>query len=208
MRNGDRQNFDNIFKSLTQPELQRIFGQKQIDLIFEWFTKTEMPVTMAWSFTPDRIPMYSIHLASETEDESKAAAGDFRGGAGFQDLEALGDKFDDPDACFEEKVGVFTVMLDIGIHANKSADDVLWMYYILHFILFDKKRTLERMGLELQTFSASDYNKESKYMSDNIWTRWIRFRCTVQNTYRGLKATTPEGLDLDVDFESKNNNNE
>lgn len=204
LRNGDKQNFDNIFASFNQPELERVFGQKQIDTIYTWFKDTEIPVTMAWSFTPDRIPMYSIHLASETEDEAKAAVGDYRGGAGFQDLESLGDNYSEinPNGDFEENVGVFTVMLDIGIHANRSADDVLWMYYILHYILFNKKRTLERMGLELQTFSASDYNKDSKYVADNVWSRWVRFRCTIQNTYRGIEATAPEGIDLEVDFES------
>jgi hypothetical protein len=39
----------------------------------------------------------------------------------------------------------------------------------------------ERFGLMLHTFSASDYNKDVNKMTENIWTRWIRYRCTTQN---------------------------
>jgi len=199
LRQGDRANFDNIFETYTQPELERIFGQSYIDRIYTWFTDVKLPVVMGWSFNPDRIPMYSIHLASETEDESEAAAGDYRGGAGFEHIGEEDESTDEND--FEQSVGVFTVMLDIGIHGNRSADEVLWMYYILNFLLFKKKRVLERMGIELQTFSASDYNRDQKYMGDNIWTRWIRFRCTVQNTYRGLEVLEIDDVEADIEYE-------
>jgi len=199
LRQGDRANFDHIFETYRQPELAQVFGQSYIDKIYKWFTEVKLPVVMAWSFSPDRIPSYSVHLASETEDESKAAAGDFRGGGGF---DVIGGNDTNEEQNFEQSVGVFTVMLDIGVHANRAADDVLWMYYILNFLLFKKKRILERMGIELQTFSASDYNRDQKYMGDNIWTRWVRFRCTVQNTYRGLEVIEPEGVEVDVDIES------
>jgi len=38
-----------------------------------------------------------------------------------------------------------------------------------------------RLGLKLHTFSASDYNKDNNKATENIWTRWVRFRCTTQN---------------------------
>jgi hypothetical protein len=40
---------------------------------------------------------------------------------------------------------------------------------------------MRKLGLQLTTFSASDYNKDSQYMAENIWSRWVRFKCTVQN---------------------------
>jgi hypothetical protein len=196
LRRGDRANFNNVFNTFLQPTISHIFGQEQLDKVYAWFQSVKLPVVMAWSFNPARIPMYSIHLASETEDETKAAVGDYRGGAGFS---AIGDE--DPESEHEEKIGVFTVMLDIGVHASRSADDVLWMYYILNYILFNKKRELEALGLELQTFSATDYNREEKYQGDNIWTRWIRYRCTIENTYRGTQAIEPEDIEVEVNYE-------
>ena len=107
----------------------------------------------------------SVHLANETEDETKAATGDFFGGGEDHEI----------------GIGVFTVMVDIGIHTSRAGDQVLWLYYIANYILFKHKLMAERLGLRLQTFSASDYNKDAAKMTDNIWTRWIRFRCTTQN---------------------------
>ncbi len=53
------------------------------------------------------------------------------------------------------------------------------------------------LGLQLYTFRASEYNKESKYMADNVWSRWIRFRCTVQNYLEGDQYVEPV-LELDI----------
>lgn len=202
LRRGDRANFDNIFDTFLQPKLSHIFGQEYLDTVYNWFQEVKLPVVMAWSFNPQRIPMFSVHLASETEDETKAAVGDYRGGAGFEVMGS--DECVNPESEYEQQVGVFTVMIDIGVHASRSADDVLWMYYLVNYILFNKKRELEELGIELQTFSATDYNREEKYQGDNIWTRWIRFRCTIANTYRGLQAKDPDELEVDVEFESAN----
>jgi len=49
----------------------------------------------------------------------------------------------------------------------------------------------------LHTTSASDYNKEAKYMTENIWTRWIRFRCTTQNWWGGDSSIEIEAVNLD-----------
>jgi hypothetical protein len=75
------------------------------------------------------------------------------------------------------------------------------MYYILAYIFYKEKMTGHGLGLQLYTFRASDYNKESKYMADNVWSRWIRFRCTVQNYLDGEEYIEPI-LDLEVNAAS------
>ena len=180
---ADRVAFDCIFAVYLADEMKASYGQKHVDRIFNWFTTTKTPVIQAWSFDPTRVPAYSIHLSDESEDESKAAFGDFWGMGQDADI----------------KVGVSTVSLDIGIHADKSKDHVLWMYYILTYIFYKEKLLARTLGLQLFTFRASDYNKESKYMADNVWSRWIRFRCTVQNYLDGDEYIEPEiVIDLDA----------
>ena len=164
--------FDDIFCQLTQDELNAEYGAAYRDKIWEWFSTTKIPVIQAWSFNAQRIPCISVHLANETEDEAKAAVGDYMG-----DFTGEG----------ETQTGVFTVMVDIGIHANKGGDHVLWMYYIVNYILFKHKLMAHRLGLKLHTFSASDYSKDNLKMAENIWTRWIRFRCTTENFWEGDK---------------------
>lgn len=167
---NDKKAFYDIFAQYNCDEIAAEYGLAYIDQIYQWFQTTKIPVIQAWSFNAQKIPCFSIHLATETEDESKAAIGDIAG------------EFDDVG---ETGTGVFTVMLDIGIHANKAGDHVLWLYYILSYILFKNKLMAHRLGLKLHTFSASDYNKEAKYMGENIWTRWVRFRCTTENFWSG-----------------------
>ena len=179
---------DDIFIGYTCPEMDSDYGQTYIDDIKTWFTETKIPVVQAWSFDPTRIPVISIHLASENEDESKAAFGDYFGPG---DEEEIG-------------IGVFTVMLDIGIHTSKNGDEVLWLYYIVSYILFKNKMIAEALGLRLHTFSASDHQKNSAVMADNIWNRWIKFRCTVTNTWSGEPFLCIEDLEVSLEIVSSN----
>lgn len=162
----DKRAFDDLFCQFLQDELGVDYGPKYREDIWTWFTTTKIPVVQAWSFNAQKIPCISIHLANETEDESKAAMDDLAGD--FNGLEETG-------------TGVFTAMIDIGIHANKGGDHVLWLYYIVAYILFKYKPMAFRLGIKLGTFSASDYSKDADKMGNNVWTRWVRFRCTTQN---------------------------
>jgi len=182
---NNREAFDCIFAQYLCPEMQASYGQAHIDKIWNWFTGTKLPVLQAWTFDPTRVPAYSIHLSDESEDESKAAVGDYWGMGADYDIQT----------------GVSTVSLDIGVHADKSKDHVLWMYYILTYIFYKEKILGRKLGLQLFTFRASDYNKESKYMADNVWSRWIRFRCTVQNYLDGEEYIAP---DLEIDLNADN----
>ena len=158
---------DYIFESYKAPLMNDDYGQPYIDKIQAWFTETKIPAVQAWSLNVQKAPQISIKLANESEDESKAAMGDYLMNG---DTHEIG-------------IGVFKVSLDIGIHARKESDEVLWLYSIISYILFTSKRTAESMGLYLQTFSASDYSRENQRLPDNMWVRWIRFSCTVNNLF-------------------------
>jgi hypothetical protein len=162
---ADKRAFDDLFLQFDDPELNVDFGPGYRDQIWEWFTTTKIPVVQAWSFNAQKIPCVSIHLANETEDESKAAMDDIAGVGEHADI----------------GTAAFTVMVDVGIHVAKGGDHVLWLYYIVSYILFKYKPIAERWGLKLQTYSASDYSKDADKAMNNIWTRWVRFRCTTQN---------------------------
>ncbi len=174
--------FYDLFSQYCQDELAEDYGPKYIDELWLWFSTTKIPVVKAWSFNAQVIPCISVHLANETEDEAKASIGDLMGTF---------------DAEGETGTGVFTAMVDIGIHANKAGDHVLWMYYIVAYILFKHKLMAHRLGLKLHTFSASDYNKDNNKMAENIWTRWVRFRCTTENFWDAERFQ--EIVDLNVD---------
>ena len=179
----DQEAFDDIFCQYTSDELKSSYGESYVAGIRQWLMTTKIPVVQAFSFDPTKLPGVSIHLAVENEDESKAAFNDFIGdGADGEEL----------------RVGVDQVVLDIGIHADKSKDHVLWLFYIIKYILYKQKALARKLGLQLVTFSASEYNKQQQYMTENVWTRWIRFRCTVQNYLEGEGGGGPYEVEVDL----------
>ena len=177
---------DYIFDSYNQPFMTDSYGPDYVAKIKAWFLETKIPATQAWSYNVQTMPQISIKLANEAEDESKAAMGDFLMNG---DTHNIG-------------VGVFSVSMDIGIHARKDSDEVLWLYYIISYILFTSKRTAEGMGLYLQTFSASDYSRENSKMPDNVWVRWIRFSCTVHNLFLQDPHVTIDGITTKLNVSS------
>jgi hypothetical protein len=182
--------FKCIFEQYNCEEMRSSYGATYIDKIFNWFNTTKIPVVQAWSFDTSKVPGISIHLADESEDESKASVGDFWGMGEDNDI----------------KTGVVSVSLDIGIHADKSKDHVLWLYYIIIYVLYKEKPLARKLGLQLFTFRANDYNKESRYMADNVWSRWVRFRCTVQHYVDADEYIIPN-ITLDIDAAQQTGSN-
>ena len=179
---SNKAEFYDLFCQFTQDELSADYGPKYLDEVWRWFSTTRIPVVKAWSLNMQQVPCISVHLANETEDENKA---------GFSDMAGI---FDDEG---ETGTGVFTTMVDIGIHANKAGDHVLWLYYIVAYTLFKHKLMAHRLGLKLHTFSASDYNKDANKMAENVWTRWVRFRCTTQNFQAAERFADVEEINID-----------
>ena len=175
--------FNDIFSQYTSPEMAASYGQAYVDKIKSWFDNTKMPVVQAWAFDTTRVPGFSIHLADESEDESKVAFGDHWGMG--EDADIL--------------TGPVNVSIDIGIHADKAKDHVLWMYYILLYILYREKMVGQKLGLQVYTYRASDYTKESKYMADNVWSRWVRFRCTVQHYVPAAEEYIEPEMEIQID---------
>lgn len=179
--------FLDIFNQFAQDELDGEYGAAYVEQIWEWFSTTKIPVIQSWSFNAQRIPCISVHLANESEAEDKIALDDYVGT--FNNSEETGGT-------------AFTVMLDLGIHANRGGDHVLWLYYILSYVLFKNKPALLRLGLEMGTFSASDYAKDAEKMGNNIWTRWVRYRCTTQNFWGADPITDITDVNIDTSMGS------
>jgi len=178
--------FDDIFAYVKEhPLMVGAYGPTYVDRIWQWFTTEKLPVVQAFLLTPERIPCYSVHLSAESEDESKASIGDFYG----EELES------------ELSISSFSVTLDIGIHGSKTADQVLWMYYILSYILFKNKLLAQDLGIEMQTFSATDWQKDTAKMPENIYTRWVKMRCTVFNTWSTEPFSGPYDMETELNFE-------
>lgn len=176
--------FNEIFSVYRDPEMDGDYGQAYVDKVRAWFTTTKIPVVQGYSINRDRIPCFSVTLGSESEDEQKAAIGDH-----------FGDETDNTVG-----VSVMSTMVDVGIHADKSSEQVLWLYYIMSYIFFKEKRIAERLGVQLHSWSATDYSREPNKDAELIYSRWVRFKCTVQNAWSDEIKTTPDDLELGLRY--------
>ena len=182
----DKAAFDEIFSyQRSHPLLEEAYGENYTDKIWTWFTTERIRVVQAWILSPQTVPCFSIHLSNENEDESKASIGDYYG--------------DGEDA--EIGIASMSVLVDIGIHGSKAADQVLWMYYILSYVLFKYKPIARSLGIDIQTYSASDWQKDASKMPENIWTRWLRMRCTVFNTWSADALKVATDIETDIQLE-------
>lgn len=176
---------DDVFQYYDCGPMKADYGKPYIDQIKVWFKITKIPVVQAWSMNISKVPQVSIQLAQENEDESKSAIGDHWGNG---EEGTVG-------------VDVFNVMLDILIFGTKNSDEVLWLYYIVHYILSKRKRQAEALGLQLHTFSASDYARDIPKLPENIWVRTIRFKTTVQNFWEADKFLNIDDMEVGIKYE-------
>lgn len=177
---------DDIFQYYTCPEMDNDYGQAYIDNIKKWFVETKIPVVQAWSINPQHVPQIAVRLASESEDETKSALGDHWG---------LGE---------DSNVGTapFVVQLDVQIQASKNSDETLWLYYIICYILLKRKRRAEALGLQLHTWSATDYSRENAKLPDNVFARYLRVRTIVQNFWDSEPFIDINDIDVDLEAET------
>jgi hypothetical protein len=171
---------DQVFNTYKMPAFSNLYGQGYIDKIKTWVKNTKIPVVFGFNDNVDKVPSYTVHLSPEREDEQRAAMEDMYG----EDEEG------------DIGVSVFKVSLDIGCHGDKSGDYALWLYYMANHILFQGKPFMEANGLHLITFGADAQKKETRYASENIWSRYISMQSTVTNSWY-KKLSTGE-LDVSV----------
>lgn len=78
----------------------------------------------------------------------------------------------------------FRETFEIKANANSNSDQAIWLYYILAYILMRYKHRFEEVGLESQTFGASEFFRDIGKAPNNIWGRTIRFTFLVNHEWR------------------------
>jgi hypothetical protein len=92
----------------------------------------------------------------------------------------------------------FKELIDIGIHGHADQNTVLWMYYMVSWLLFRFKAILENRCIDIATFSASDFDRDSKFLGEHIYSRWIRFSGKTTIQWREPKYPNITSFDLVV----------
>lgn len=83
-----------------------------------------------------------------------------------------------PNGTVLKKAGVahFNDIVDVSVHAAEEPQVVLWIYYICSWLFFRFKPILEARGVQIHTFSGSDYDRAQRETpAEIIFSRHLRF---------------------------------
>lgn len=90
-------------------------------------------------------------------------------------------------------------VFEIRMNAATNSDQAIWLYYITLYTLLRNKAFFEQVGLESQTFGASEFTRDAQKMPNNIWGRTIRLTFMVQHTWtEDVDAVELYGVDVNV----------
>ena len=93
----------------------------------------------------------------------------------------------------------FNEVFEVRMNANTNSDQAIWLYYITSYILMRNKAYFEQVGLESQTYGASDFTRDNAKMPNSIWGRTIRLTFRVQHTWsEDIDALELFGININV----------
>ncbi len=84
--------------------------------------------------------------------------------------------------------------IQIGVHAAENSNLCKFLYYILIYILQSKRLLLEKLGLQIHTFSVADFVKLMDLLPDNILNRFVVLKLLVWFGWEGELFQGVEGL--------------
>jgi|GEM_PF-6991291 len=158
-----------VFSHLGTKFLSTKYGQAKINEIAAFIKKYDIRIVQHFSMIDEQMPTISIQLLDSSEMTERTAFADFAG-----TIDALNEQ--------NEVIGrseiKYTPVFDnvhIGIHTSNTPDLCKYLYYLIVYILLLFKPELEKRGLQLSTFRATDISKLNEYLPSNIYSRFINF---------------------------------
>lgn len=157
-----------VFSHLKLPILGK-YGQAKIDEIAAYIRKYDVRVVQSFAMIAEQLPCISIQLLDGGEMPERAGLADHEGyvdAMGAQN-EVLGRQ--------EIKFMPITDAVHIGIHTADTPDLAKYLYYLVTYVLLLYKPEMEKLGLHLSTFRATDLSRLNDHLPSNCYSRFINF---------------------------------
>jgi hypothetical protein len=158
-----------VFSHLNTPFLAGKYGDKKIKEIADYIKKYDIRIVQHFSLIDEQMPTISIQLLDGGEMTERA---------GLADHADVIDQLNAENEVLgrsEVKYSPVTDNIHIGIHTSNTPDLCKYLYYLSMYILLLFKPELEKRGLQLSTFRATDLSKVNEYLPANIYSRFINF---------------------------------
>ncbi len=198
-----------VFGWLAHPILAK-YGQNKIDEIAAYINRYEVAVVQSFALIPKEVPSISLQLLDGGEQLERTGLNDFQ-----RTLNTF-DTNDDFAGRFEDGYSPIGDSVHLGIHTINTPDLAKYLYYLVIYVLSEKKLELEDAGLILGTFRATDLSRLNDYLPENMYSRFINFSVSslmrfrkgsvpVLDTIRGVHVAgpgaDPENVDLGLSIE-------
>ena len=157
-----------VFGHLQDPWLAK-YGEAKILEIESYIKKYEIRIVQHFSLIDQVVPTISIQLLDGSEATERAGLADHQGMVDVLDAEA--------NVKGRTEVGFTSVYdsMQIGIHSAETPDLTKYLYYLVVYILSSFKPEMEKRGLQLGTFRATDISRMNEYLPENIYSRFVNF---------------------------------
>jgi hypothetical protein len=160
---------DAVFSHFKTAFLSAKYGESKITEIVDFITKYDVRIVQHFSMIDEVMPTISIQLLDGSEMTERAGLADHSG-----EIDTLNSQ--------QEVIGrseiQYSPILDnvhIGIHTSNTPDLCKYLYYLIIYTLLLFKPELEKRGLHLSTFRATDLSRINEYLPANIYSRFINF---------------------------------
>lgn len=97
---------------------------------------------------------------------------------------------------FEVKGVTADVSLVLGVH-TKDVLSTKYLYILLKYIVLSRKFDMIKRGLYLATYSGSDFNRDSEYVADMVYTRFLTVTGKVDDTWRSDQVILIDNVEVD-----------
>lgn len=87
--------------------------------------------------------------------------------------------------------------IQVGIHTENAYLTKI-LYYIVIYSFQMRRDTFIRRGVELTSFSSSDFMRESQFLPENTFSRWITLNGISRLYYKAKQATIAEEIQMNV----------
>lgn len=96
-----------------------------------------------------------------------------------------------------EQGNIEQTQLIIGVHTQDPLT-TKYLYTLLKYFIASRKKDAIPRGLQINTYTGSDFNRNMNYVGDTVFTRFLNVSCMVQHQWRSDKVQLIENVEVQV----------
>jgi len=97
---------------------------------------------------------------------------------------------------FEVKGVTGDVSLVLGVH-TKDVLTTKYLYILLKYFILSRKKDMILRGLYVSMYSGSDFNRDSEYVGDQVYTRFLTISGKIDDTWQSDQVVLIDNIEVD-----------